>query len=847
MLAQRLLYQIGLLLLALLSLLYVGLLNGFPSAELMTDPFGIVMVFFIASIVYLISILTYHMRLHGFKRLHKGDEFHYSVALVLFSLSAHALNLTEIRVFQPYVGWMQVYVLLMHASILVFPWRAQLPAWAQYVVYFMQGAGLVMAIYLTIFLGPLIGIAIPAAILLGLSMHATVPLWWALRFGASYTQLPDVRQYPHAKRAYWMGAIIPILVISFYVNQWTGIHREIEARMMDYQIHANEDLPLWVHLSQHLSDDPITEYVLLSGSMTQRSFWHDGVDVLGFGARREFVKHDPLALIGLSLRGELNISTANLSRILEARYDVRHMTHRRLWRGHDLNTASIHTTVDLYPKHRLAYEEMVLTIENKPLEPWRRKWSRWSRQEAVYSFYLPEGATATSLSLWIEGKEEKSRLTTRSKADSAYETIVGREARDPALMHWQEGNRVTVTIFPCTTEEERKFKIGFTMPLMYRSGRLVLSNIPFEGPATEGAEHHTDVYVKGVDGVADVSLPVHWNEESEAHFQLRGSYQPDWELSFKAPTLGTEPFIFAGKSYQVQAPQRELQPWRPQAIILDINSAWTGWDARRIWKSVHGFETYVFAPHLTRVTSENHHELFTELLKKEYSLLPLYDIPQPDQTLIISASDGNTPLLEDLENTPYSQHMTTWSQQRTQALKWVNLTEELAPYAMTLYDLRLLDLQQVSMEVANTWLDRGQFPVVGESDSVAYIPVADMMITETATLSQGRAGNDHVKRLYAFQQLMRALGPSYYERNAYEEAWIKEAEEAYIVTPISSLVVLESQKDYDRFGIEENTDTLGNAIAKGDGAAPEPHEWVILLIAAIVLAAVAKRQGMWGL
>ncbi len=41
--------------------------------------------------------------------------------------------------------------------------------------------------------------------------------------------------------------------------------------------------------------------------------------------------------------------------------------------------------------------------------------SRSRQQEAVHFFYLPEGAVATSLSLWIDGVEEKSRLTTPPK------------------------------------------------------------------------------------------------------------------------------------------------------------------------------------------------------------------------------------------------------------------------------------------------------------------------------------------------------------------------------------------------------------------------------------------------
>jgi CHASE2 domain-containing sensor protein len=59
---------------------------------------------------------------------------------------------------------------------------------------------------------------------------------------------------------------------------------------------------------------------------------------------------------------------------------------------------------------------------------------------------------------------------------------------------------------------------------------------------------------------------------------------------------------------------------------------------------------------------------------------------------------------------------------------------------------------------------------------------------------------------------------------------------------VSSLVVLESQKDYDRFGISANTNTLGNAAFKQRGAVPEPQEWLLLILAALLLLVVIRRK-----
>ena len=81
---------------------------------------------------------------------------------------------------------------------------------------------------------------------------------------------------------------------------------------------------------------------------------------------------------------------------------------------------------------------------------------------------LPEGATVSSLSLWIGNHEAKGVFTSRHKADSAYREIVGYQHRDPSVVHWQEGNKVVVRVFPIDPNTPRRFKIGITAPLESR-------------------------------------------------------------------------------------------------------------------------------------------------------------------------------------------------------------------------------------------------------------------------------------------------------------------------------------------------------------------------------------------
>ncbi len=147
-------------------------------------------------------------------------------------------------------------------------------------------------------------------------------------------------------------------------------------------------------------------------------------------------------------------------------YNSRHEAEERLWSGENLVTSHINTNIKLWPEYSMAYTEKVVTVSNTRNKGWQ------TEEEAIYTFHLPEGGVVTSLSLWINGQEAKAILTTKEKASQPYNTIVGTERRDPSVVHWQEGNRVSVRVFPVFSNESRMFKIGITSPLQLEHNRL---------------------------------------------------------------------------------------------------------------------------------------------------------------------------------------------------------------------------------------------------------------------------------------------------------------------------------------------------------------------------------------
>jgi hypothetical protein len=80
----------------------------------------------------------------------------------------------------------------------------------------------------------------------------------------------------------------------------------------------------------------------------------------------------------------------------------------------------------------------------------------------------------------------------------------------------------------------------------------------------------------------------------------------------------------------------------------------------------------------------------------------------------------------------------------------------------------------------------------------------------------------HIYRMYAFGKVLQEQ-VTIQNDSLKENQFVDLAKEANIVTPISSLIVLKTDEDYKKNGIEKNVNTLGNASINNDGAVPEPR------------------------
>ena len=120
-----------------------------------------------------------------------------------------------------------------------------------------------------------------------------------------------------------------------------------------------------------------------------------------------------------------------------------------------------------------------------------------------------------------------------------------------------------------------------------------------------------------------------------------------------------------------------------------------------------------------------------------------------------------------------------------------------------------------------------------ESEDEIVVHSADIRILRSKGETRSNAP-DHLMRLFAYNQVMRKLGITGLTKGSVDSTLANTAYEAYVVSPVSSLVVLEKQTDYDRFDIKDNGKSLKNASLKNNGAVPEPGEWAMIIIIAAV-------------
>ncbi len=791
-----------------------------------TNFFAYFWVHYIISAVFLVVLLINGLVKFNWNFL--KAEIHLTfMFLILCMISCFALN-KEINIFYDSTGWLNVLLITLALAMIATPFKDKFPIWLEIIFFFIIGLGLLICIYFSVYLFPYYGIGIVGVLFLGISLHVFIPLLMTI-----YLSIYTVKNFIAKKHVLISFSSALLLALSFtiyFIVKWNITTHVIAFEYNKTIINQENIYPAWYRVSQKLSTDWITERVLKSNLYYATP--KDNGDFWGLPSRSsmDIVKvHDPLIMIASFFSTKPDITIDDRIKIIETTYGARHLTQQRLWSGESLFTKNIITDVNVYPKLRIAYTEKILSIENRKV---RNGW-REETQEAIYTFSIPQGAVVSSLSLWINGIEEKGHLTTKGKADTAYTSIVGVERRDPSVVHWQEGNTISVRVFPCSPAENRRFKIGITSPLELLNNKLVYKDIKFKGPFSEEATE--TINLRFDDTAEGIELPFDFEKTDDRTFIWEGNYQEDWKIEFPITKIPNNHFSFDGNTYSISEQTKEYETLDAKNIYLDINNAWTSTEFETIWEKTKNTNVFVFQDKMIKLNEENKNEWFDRLSKLNFSMFP-FQLMDTEAALVISKSTKTNLFLKDIENSIMSktiaEHLSN-----NKKVRLYNLGPEISPYLRTLRDFRALVYDAGDIKALTVLLEKKLFIKLSESENTVTINDTGIKINKIATtVDTDNNAPDHLVRLFSFNNILRKIEGNYFRNDYVNAALISEAEKAYVVTPISSLIVLETQNDYERFGIKDSeNNSLKNASMAGAGSVPEPHEWALIILACLFL------------
>jgi XrtN system VIT domain protein len=776
---------------------------------------GIFLLNFFCSIVYRVYFLTVKNKV-------AEHRIHYTFCqLILLLISAFALN-RSMDIFAESPLWLSCLLVLLSVNLLFTAVFHAMPKWMQVLQLFLMGVGFVVFGYYALYLLPLYGLSVLALVAIGLSIHTFVPVLICV-----YTMVLVVR-LASGRKILWLpfvgGVAVCIMIATVFSLMWNASVKQVN----EAYFHAgssNAGLPGWVQVAQVTHDHSMAEKVLKSGVMYKDYVLGESMFAMPrMNGLERMQMHDPLVMIACFFSERLAVPSEERIKILSRQYNIRHEAQERYWSGDNLATEHVNSHVRIWPDMHLAYTELVMRVANRGMPG-------GLQEEAIYTLHMAEGAVVTSLSLWIEGKEQKGILTTKEKAGEAYKAIVGYEARDPSVVHWQEGNTVSIRVFPVLPANSRQFKIGITAPLKKEGDRLVYDNHWFFGP--DAGDATEEVTVEMMNTPQSFIRHAVFSPQDQNRFTRRGSYQPRWSLSFREQGMRPHVFTHNGYGYYLKPYNRHRVPVETTDVYLDLNDAWTKDDFEAVWRSVQGKNVWVYDHKMVKLDEGNRHDIFEKMLGRSFSIFPFHEIPDVSRSLVVGRSQVHAPNFSDLEGTSFLSDLKGFAASGRK-VRYFHLGGELSSYLRSVKEFRMLEFEQGDVKLLNELLSKGMFVQDVETDDEVIVHSAGLAIAR-APGNHPSTAPDHLMRLFAYNHIMKEAGGQLWKADADTSKLVEEARDAYVVTPVSSLIVLETKRDYDRFEIEEKDGSLSNASMGSSGAVPEPHEWALIVLVLAVL------------
>lgn len=135
--------------------------------------------------------------------------------------------------------------------------------------------------------------------------------------------------------------------------------------------------------------------------------------------------------------------------------------------------------------------------------------------EGIYRFPLPADASISGLQLLVGNTWMDGEMVEKQRGKRIFQQIVDATVpRDPALLHWEQGNVFKMRIFPIPGKGERKVRLSYTQVLP-SAGDALRYRYPMGGSGATGTPIHNFAFTVRVDkdqldqdAIDDISTPM---------------------------------------------------------------------------------------------------------------------------------------------------------------------------------------------------------------------------------------------------------------------------------------------------------------------------------------------------
>ena len=489
----------------------------------------------------------------------------------------------------------------------------------------------------------------------------------------------------------------------------------------------------------------------------------------------------------------------------------------------------------------LAYLEWVFELRN----------SSAVQREARLQLALPPGAAVARATLWINGEEREAAYGGRAQVRRAYEQVV-RVNRDPLLVTTKGADRVLAQAFPVPVGGTMKFKLGITAPLALEelsAGRLTLPAIVDRNFSFDEALRHA-VWIESAKPLSISAPRLAGVSVAPNRFRLAGELT-DRELTRIRPTITAARDPAVARTWSaldqdravLQEITRERRTTDALMIVIDGSGPLAGHVSRLIAAleaippdapvglMIAGEPELRLAP--APWSPARRKEFFRAIRRQAFvggqdNMAALADA----LTTLEAHAAGEVLWIHGPQPVAFAGSKARLEQASARIVRLPRITlyniepgpNELLPDLPWAWAARSLPRTDAVDQDLRHYFARA----LGRSETIA------VKRTEIAPPGGEPTGSAHVARLWASERVLSLMLADPAGNRAAATAL---AVEHRLITPVTGAVVLETRREYEANNLTPPESRVGTV-----PTVPEPHEWLLLIIAGAMVLVFWRRR-----